>query len=239
MEIQVKTFLNRLEKCDLIYERGKILITPLYIRISDPDIDVDYAQTGWGFKVANGGVPCLVKLNEEELPSNYNNLRSTRDLISDIYKAEKLGETSLMQKPLFINSFGDNIEPLSNLFGKGGIHLGKGTVDLDILGTPTKVESDIVQRQGEYVILESISCNDSWTYGEIFTSGYLKVVLTGSPKYKTDFLTKEAWLAAHRQFIEVSNLRDADILFTDSLDSNTEKMRKARRLGIEIKEYIK
>lgn len=59
------------------------------------------------------------------------------------------------------------------------------------------------------------------------------VVLTDSPRYKTPYY-KNGYMRIKTN----SNLKNADILFTDDLNSTTVKMKRAKSLGIEIREYI-
>lgn len=63
------------------------------------------------------------------------------------------------------------------------------------------------------------------------------IIMTGSPDECTKYSTKGAWIKAHPEFIETSSWKDCKILFTNDLDSNTGKMKKAKQLGIEIRRY--
>ena len=235
LEITAKTFLNRLEQCGSGKKKESL---PFYIRMTDPELGVDFAQTGWRVNF-DGGLPTLYKPEEEDLPSNFANLSTVNDLISDFYEYEKTAKNSILGTPVYVRVDPNTVYPLSDLFGKGGIRLGRGTVDLDILGMPTTGDDAIQKEDSNYYIIESGSHKPAWTYGEVFISSIRKVVLTGSPRYRTPYYTKEEWLFAHKnEFIEVSNLKDADILFTDDLNSTTVKMKRAKSLGIEIKEYI-
>jgi len=64
----------------------------------------------------------------------------------------------------------------------------------------------------------------------------IKVILTGSPA-SSGWKTKSEWLNAHPQYIETTKWSDAQVLFTDSLDSTSSKMLKAQKLGLKILTY--
>ena len=64
----------------------------------------------------------------------------------------------------------------------------------------------------------------------------LKVILTGSPE-EFGYKTKSVFLQQHPELIEVSSFKECECLITDSLDSNSGKMQKARKAGIPIKTY--
>lgn len=60
------------------------------------------------------------------------------------------------------------------------------------------------------------------------------VILTGSPQ---NYSTKKEFLEAHPQYKETTKWNACQILFTGDLNSNSSKMQKARKLGIDIQEY--
>lgn len=62
----------------------------------------------------------------------------------------------------------------------------------------------------------------------------IPVILTGKP---TQYDTKKNFLNQNPQYIETTSWKECKILFTDSLDSTSSKMQKARKNGIEIKLY--
>lgn len=64
--------------------------------------------------------------------------------------------------------------------------------------------------------------------------GKIKVILTGSP---SSFKTKKEFLNAHPEYIETTKFSECQILFTGDLSSTSSKMDKARKSGIEIREY--
>lgn len=64
----------------------------------------------------------------------------------------------------------------------------------------------------------------------------IPVIMTGEPS-NTSFKTKKLWLQAHPQYIETSSFKECKILFTNDLESNSGKMVKARKKGIEIRLY--
>lgn len=67
----------------------------------------------------------------------------------------------------------------------------------------------------------------------------IKVILTGDPSVCTNYATKKKWLEAHKQYEETTSWKEVEILFTNDLESNTSKMQKAKKMGIEIKKYEK
>lgn len=64
----------------------------------------------------------------------------------------------------------------------------------------------------------------------------IKAILTGSPA-GSGWKTKSEWLNAHPQFIETTKWADAQVLFTDSLESTSSKMMKAQKCGLKILTY--
>ena len=60
--------------------------------------------------------------------------------------------------------------------------------------------------------------------------------MTGSPK-EYGYATKKDFLNAHPEYVETTSWSDCKILFTDDLASNSGKMKKAQKAGIEIREY--
>lgn len=62
------------------------------------------------------------------------------------------------------------------------------------------------------------------------------VILTGSPK--PYYNTKMDFLAKHPQFVETTKFDEAKYLISDSLDSTSSKMEKAKKKGIPIKTYF-
>lgn len=67
-------------------------------------------------------------------------------------------------------------------------------------------------------------------------SGRTKVILTGSPK-DAGFGTKSEFLAMNPELEETSDFNECGMLITGSLDSESSKMKKARKKGIEIRTY--
>ena len=60
------------------------------------------------------------------------------------------------------------------------------------------------------------------------------IIMTGEPN---DYPTKADFLKAHPEYEETTSWKKVQIVFTNSLDSNTVKMKKAREKNIEIKVY--
>ena len=68
------------------------------------------------------------------------------------------------------------------------------------------------------------------------SSDKIPVILTGSPK--PYYNTKMDFLAKHPQFVETTKFDEAKYLISDSLDSTSSKMEKAKKKGITIKTYL-
>ena len=64
----------------------------------------------------------------------------------------------------------------------------------------------------------------------------IKIIMTGSPK-SFGFSTKKEFLKVHPEYEETTIWNECKILFTDDLNSTSSKMKKANKLGIEIKTY--
>ena len=64
----------------------------------------------------------------------------------------------------------------------------------------------------------------------------IPVIMTGSPK-ACGFNTKSDFLKAHPEYVETTKWNECQILFTDDLDSDSSKMQKAKKLGVEIRKY--
>lgn len=69
------------------------------------------------------------------------------------------------------------------------------------------------------------------------SSDKIPVILTGSPK-ECGYNTKADFLSQHPQFIETTKFDEAKYLISDSLDSTSSKMEKAKKKGIPIKTYL-
>lgn len=68
-------------------------------------------------------------------------------------------------------------------------------------------------------------------------SDKMYVILTGSPK-ECGYATKGEFLAKHPEFMETTKWDQCQYLITDSLDSTSSKMDKAKKKGIPIKTYL-
>lgn len=66
------------------------------------------------------------------------------------------------------------------------------------------------------------------------TSNQIPVILTGEPN---DYKSKGEFLACHPEYRQTGSWKEVQIVFTNSLDSNTGKMKKAREKGIELRLY--
>ena len=65
-------------------------------------------------------------------------------------------------------------------------------------------------------------------------SEQIPVILTGEPN---DYLSKGDFLNKHPEYRMTGSWKEVKIVFTNSFDSNTGKMKKAREKGIEIRLY--
>lgn len=66
------------------------------------------------------------------------------------------------------------------------------------------------------------------------TADQIPVILTGEPN---DYLSKGDFLNKHPEYRMTGSWKEVKIVFTNSMDSNTGKMKKAREKGIEIRLY--
>jgi len=65
-------------------------------------------------------------------------------------------------------------------------------------------------------------------------SDQIPIIMTGEPN---DYSTKAEFLKCHPEYRNTGSWKEVKIVFTNSLDSNTAKMKKAREKGIEIRLY--
>ena len=65
-------------------------------------------------------------------------------------------------------------------------------------------------------------------------SNQIPVILTGEPN---DYKSKGEFLACHPEYRQTGSWKEVQIVFTNSFESNTGKMKKAREKGIEIRLY--
>lgn len=65
-------------------------------------------------------------------------------------------------------------------------------------------------------------------------SNQIPVILTGEPN---DYKSKGEFLACHPEYRQTGSWKEVQIVFTNSLESNTGKMKKAREKGIELRLY--
>lgn len=66
------------------------------------------------------------------------------------------------------------------------------------------------------------------------TSTQIPVILTGEPN---NYKSKGEFLACHPEYRQTGSWKEVQIVFTNSLESNTGKMKKAREKGIELRLY--
>lgn len=65
-------------------------------------------------------------------------------------------------------------------------------------------------------------------------SNQIPIIMTGEPN---DYQSKGEFLKLHPEYRNTGSWREVKIVFTNSMDSNTGKMKRARELGIEIRLY--
>lgn len=66
------------------------------------------------------------------------------------------------------------------------------------------------------------------------TSNRICIMMTGEPN---DYDNKADFLRAHSEYEETTSWKKCQVLFTNSMESNTAKMKKAKEKGIEIRIY--
>lgn len=66
------------------------------------------------------------------------------------------------------------------------------------------------------------------------TNEQIPIIMTGEPN---NYSTKAEFLKNHPEYRETTSWKEVKILFTNSMDSNTSKMKKAKEKNIEIKLY--
>lgn len=76
----------------------------------------------------------------------------------------------------------------------------------------------------------------SYIEATVVNEDVIPVIMTGSPK-ACGFNTKADFLSKHPEYVETSKWNECQILFTDDLESDSSKMQKAKKLGINIKKY--
>jgi NAD-dependent DNA ligase len=64
----------------------------------------------------------------------------------------------------------------------------------------------------------------------------IPIIMTGSPS-NFGYATKAKFLQAHPEYVETTDWKSCKILFTDDLSSNSGKMQRAKKQGVEIKTY--
>ena len=65
-------------------------------------------------------------------------------------------------------------------------------------------------------------------------STQIPIIMTGEPN---DYKSKGEFLKLHPEYRQTGSWKEVQIVFTNSMDSNTGKMKKAREKGIEIRLY--
>ena len=66
------------------------------------------------------------------------------------------------------------------------------------------------------------------------TSNQIPIIMTGEPN---DYKSKGEFLSCHPEYRNTGSWKEVKIVFTNSMESNTGKMKKAREKGIEIRLY--
>ena len=78
--------------------------------------------------------------------------------------------------------------------------------------------------------------NISYISESAISEDKIPVIMTGSPK-TCGFNTKADFLVKHPEYVETTKWNECQILFTDDLESDSSKMQKAKKLGVEIRKY--
>lgn len=78
------------------------------------------------------------------------------------------------------------------------------------------------------------SFKSSQMVSETSQLGKIFVMMTGEP---TMYSSKKEFLKSHPEYVETTSWKNVNIVFTNSLVSETSKMKKARNKGIEVKLY--
>ena len=65
-------------------------------------------------------------------------------------------------------------------------------------------------------------------------STQIPIIMTGEPN---DYKSKGEFLKLHPEYRQTGSWKEVQIVFTNSMDSNTGKMKKAKEKGIEIRLY--
>lgn len=82
---------------------------------------------------------------------------------------------------------------------------------------------------------DEITVDESFT---LLAKDAIPVIMTGSPKEITEYSTKDEFIdALFPKYRETTSWKEAKILFTNDMSSMTSKMKKAEKLGIEIRTY--
>ena len=71
-------------------------------------------------------------------------------------------------------------------------------------------------------------------YAKQNTVEQIPVILTGEPN---DYASKGDFLLKHPEYRQTTSWKEVKIVFTNSLESNTGKMKKAKEKGIKIELY--
>jgi DNA ligase (NAD+) len=95
-------------------------------------------------------------------------------------------------------------------------------------------ESDMYKTVMQYVLKFNINMeNEEPTNNSV---EQIPIIMTGDTS-NTQYTTKKDWLKAHPQYIETTSWAECKILFTNDLNSDSSKMKKALKKNIQIKIY--
>lgn len=101
------------------------------------------------------------------------------------------------------------------------------------------MNKDSIEMNQIYIVLNNVgySIDDFKKKSESSTtnmSNQIPVILTGEPN---DYKSKGEFLSCHPEYKLTGSWKEVKIVFTNSMDSNTGKMKKAREKNIEIRLY--
>lgn len=163
-----------------------------------------------------------------------NTLDDSKSSMNIIESLRKRGET--LSLPDIVESCGfENCGPKNSLWLAKKI----SGVDVPDDGIPTSI-IELWDFRSSHNLLDDVE-----RYVKEFKIPYIKetknkdvipVILTGDTS-NTQYPTKKQWLLAHPQYVETTSWKECKILFTNSLESNSSKMVKARKKNIPIKLY--
>ena len=167
--------------------------------------------------MTDGGLECLIK--------SLDNSRSSTNIINSLINRRKT-----ITLPEIIEAMG-----YENCGKKNSLWLAKKISNIDVPndGIPSKI-IELFETNDFKEVYHYMSELNIPLMNEEKSTGKIKVILTGKP---TQYSTKKDFLNQNPQYEETTSWKECQILFTDSLESTSSKMQKAKKNGVEIKLY--